>query len=536
MSDLEPSEFKEVEGGQFDFGGLSIMHEQQQASSDDTTMEGLQQARALLSIIKDPLGLCDEAYQQQLKLNPALLSTTSELFDPKLYLARVHADTPTADLQKGLENLEQDVDTRQLAIKELVRQNFARFVTAKNSIDLVYEDMTQKGLADPDNPQFGTKRAREKLQDAHTKALKIFEPLVKRTEREADLKKRLEFVRKYKRTVFDVEAVLKQAFKTYDYASAVSDYRRGRDIIEEQRRTGNNEHYLALAKFWQGKVDPEARRLLTSVKERFLGAEAGWGDYQSVLGYIQLAGGLDPGVDYEQVWADDYAKRVFESLEEAMKNCQQSISELEHSWRQTEDDAGSLTRCLLRLCRSKQYNQILKLDYLPVALWGERQVYFDNAAVLLGRSMSVLLASPRVNAGTFLESFFKQMTGHVMGLLDSKHENGQALVAFYGIHRALLSINVIVSKHPNCKTNTMNKMIYMLTKTLVKHAWSLTPKECGNVAKYEEWSIDTSDYSTALVRSLELTLLQYKDSTMKLLQMLQKVPFVSRLITSYKSP
>ena len=71
---------------------------------------------------------------------------TNKKFQPRQFLLQVHKHTAYNDLVSGEERLRRGVDQRAEALKSLVHQNFDRFVSAKNTIDHVYEEMKSKQL------------------------------------------------------------------------------------------------------------------------------------------------------------------------------------------------------------------------------------------------------------------------------------------------------------------------------------------------------------------------------------------------------
>lgn len=71
---------------------------------------------------------------------------TNKKFQPRHFLLQVHRNTPYNELVQGEERLRRDVDQRAEALKSLVHQNFDRFVSAKNTIDHVYDEMKSKQL------------------------------------------------------------------------------------------------------------------------------------------------------------------------------------------------------------------------------------------------------------------------------------------------------------------------------------------------------------------------------------------------------
>lgn len=79
------------------------------------------------------------------KVEPSIL-LSSPNFDARLYLRLVHQYTSYEDLIAAQSSLQGALDLRRETLKTLVKQNFDRFVNAKNSIDTVYADMRVKGM------------------------------------------------------------------------------------------------------------------------------------------------------------------------------------------------------------------------------------------------------------------------------------------------------------------------------------------------------------------------------------------------------
>ena len=63
-----------------------------------------------------------------------------------MFLRTVHLDTSYADLLVGAQTLRFTLDQKAEALKKLVHDNFDGFVSAKNTIDTVYNEMKAKSL------------------------------------------------------------------------------------------------------------------------------------------------------------------------------------------------------------------------------------------------------------------------------------------------------------------------------------------------------------------------------------------------------
>jgi exocyst complex component 2 len=65
----------------------------------------------------------------------AKMTLSSPSFDPRVYLVEVHGDSTAAELETGTLRLQGMVDKRTETLKALVKENFDRFVNAKDTVD-----------------------------------------------------------------------------------------------------------------------------------------------------------------------------------------------------------------------------------------------------------------------------------------------------------------------------------------------------------------------------------------------------------------
>lgn len=79
------------------------------------------------------------------------MSICSPNFHPRHFIRTVHRDTSFTDLVSGVIHLQGSSQQRSDTLKNLVKQNFGRFINAKNSVELVYQDMKQRGLTSEDH-------------------------------------------------------------------------------------------------------------------------------------------------------------------------------------------------------------------------------------------------------------------------------------------------------------------------------------------------------------------------------------------------
>lgn len=120
----------------------------------------------------DPLGLKGEyskdigSRRLSVSRDQAIL-LSSPSFSPREFFAKVHAETDYSSVQRGIANLESAINGSADALKDLVKANFDKFVSAKNTIDELHVELEERlfsrhmfGLDEPSASIQGTQRIR----------------------------------------------------------------------------------------------------------------------------------------------------------------------------------------------------------------------------------------------------------------------------------------------------------------------------------------------------------------------------------------
>ncbi|KAF2747811.1 hypothetical protein M011DRAFT_525983 [Sporormia fimetaria CBS 119925] len=211
--------------------------------------------------------------------NRFLLSSTT--FSPSLFLSQVHGDASTDSLLSGLEFLSRSIEKKSASLKVLVESNFERFVSAKATIDRVYNEMRQVAQEPPESPQqpprsrhgrgpsrssfssrkasgagvgmlepapgekkrknalvkeseYGVSGIKVPLTEVAVKAEEVWGPAINSQEKEEALQAILESVEKH-RGLFEVGALLQDAVRRRDHDAIVEEYARARKYAEDAR-------------------------------------------------------------------------------------------------------------------------------------------------------------------------------------------------------------------------------------------------------------------------------------------------------------
>ncbi|KAF2279317.1 uncharacterized protein EI97DRAFT_412232 [Westerdykella ornata] len=210
--------------------------------------------------------------------NRFLLSSTT--FSPSLFLSQVHRDASTDSLLSGLDFLSRSIEKKSASLKVLVESNFERFVSAKATIDRVYNEMRQVGK-EPESPpprrhtrgpsrssfssrkasssgvsgpatlepapserkrknalvkesEYGVHGIKVPLTEVAAKAEEVWGPAINSREKEETLQAILASVDKH-RGLFEVGSALQDAIRRKDHENIVEEYGRARKYAEEAR-------------------------------------------------------------------------------------------------------------------------------------------------------------------------------------------------------------------------------------------------------------------------------------------------------------
>ncbi|KAI8331626.1 exocyst complex component Sec5-domain-containing protein [Choanephora cucurbitarum] len=184
----------------------------------------------------DPLGVYRSIFPEDMRntninqlKEKATLIIANNKFQPRHFLLQVHRDTSYNDLVEGEDRLRRGVDQRAEAQKNLVHQNFDRFVSAKNTIDHVYEEMKAKQLNEEQD--YGILGIQKALDAANTRAEQVYGPVVERRQRAEKVRSTLYILQRY-RFLFNLPSSLLESIKQTKYEAAIRDYKKGKYLYQ----------------------------------------------------------------------------------------------------------------------------------------------------------------------------------------------------------------------------------------------------------------------------------------------------------------
>ncbi|KAG0038947.1 hypothetical protein BGZ82_010243 [Podila clonocystis] len=203
-----------------------------QSNTRDRRNNSMDDETSTLSEQVDLLGLVrgNVLKSKNVRGDANLISSTQKSFNPQRYLYAVHADTSYDDLVQGVDNLKHSIDQRSSALKVLVQNNFDRFVSAKNVIDSVYDDMKEKTLNEAQD--YGTHRLNTILRESYGKAHEVINPVLERREKIEKLRSTVGLLEPY-RLFFNLPNTLQESIKQGKYQLAARDYNKGKVLLAQ---------------------------------------------------------------------------------------------------------------------------------------------------------------------------------------------------------------------------------------------------------------------------------------------------------------
>jgi exocyst complex component 2 len=218
--------------------------------------------------------------------NRFLLSSTT--FSPSLFLSQVHSTASTDSLLQGLDFLSRSIEKKSASLKVLVEDNFERFVSAKATIDRVYNEMRDVGKEEEEPPgaagrrltltgpgharirsngsrssfsgrnssnphssgkpvdkekrknalvkesEYGVLGIKVPLTEVAVKAEEVWGPALGGREKEEALKAILATVEK-NRGLFEVGSAIQEAVRRKDHETIVEEYTKARKMADDAR-------------------------------------------------------------------------------------------------------------------------------------------------------------------------------------------------------------------------------------------------------------------------------------------------------------
>ncbi|KAL2916082.1 Exocyst complex component S5 [Polyrhizophydium stewartii] len=150
-------------------------------------------------------------------------------FDATFFLREIHKQTSHKDLEQGAVRLKVSIEQRDEVIKGLVKKYFAKFVSAKSTIDSFYREMRQKNLISL--PDYGIAPFEKALENLETNANKLYGPVLGRRSNGDKIRIALSILEGWK-FFFNLPSSLTDQIKKGKYDGAVRDFKKGKYLMQ----------------------------------------------------------------------------------------------------------------------------------------------------------------------------------------------------------------------------------------------------------------------------------------------------------------
>ncbi|OLY81074.1 Exocyst complex component SEC5A [Smittium mucronatum] len=258
------------------------------------------------------------------------------------FLLAIHKDASYSDLIHGAKALRLAMSHRSEALKVLVKNNFGRFVEAKNKIDLLYDEMKTHSFGQ--DQEYGTKKFQDAIKKCTDNAEKIYNPIISRRNKADKIRSTLSVVGRYK-FFFNLPHSLIELTRLNKFDSAVREYKKGKILLRQLKfnsgQVGSDLRQATALDFIVDKVWEEVQNSLIELRSALyvhLSQSYRPLDTQEVvirhLYDLDLEPEEDPVGFYlkkQYLWISEQMEEVHENLSKKQKNLSLSIKPILHS-------------------------------------------------------------------------------------------------------------------------------------------------------------------------------------------------------------
>jgi hypothetical protein len=167
---------------------------------------------------RDPLGVL-RVPPRGIKKIP---NVEEEGFDPAHLLSLVHGQTKYEDLVAGAKRLTRKLSSQEEDIKQLVRDNFDRFISCKDVIDNLYSLITENEAS---TSETGTGKMEETYAEIIRRAKNVYGPLLSRKTEAERIRQALSVLSRFA-FLFALPSKIAANIKAGEYDKAVQHYKK----------------------------------------------------------------------------------------------------------------------------------------------------------------------------------------------------------------------------------------------------------------------------------------------------------------------
>ncbi|KAM9985523.1 hypothetical protein ACTFIZ_009057 [Dictyostelium cf. discoideum] len=222
-TEKEPSKWNNVRDGWQEFledeTAFFVSQEDQNKQNGDIQIEDSNK-------FYDPLGILKLPPRKAASVKKELLSLESESFSPVTFLSEIHSQTNFTELSIGVKKLKEESTSKAKEIKYLVKENFEHFVKCKDTVDEVYNLISNSKMLEDMSGSF-TKII--------NKSSTVYHPLLSNKKKADEIRKVLTLLNKYK-VIFKLPGKIQENIKQNEYEKAVHNYKNAKTLITSSQK------------------------------------------------------------------------------------------------------------------------------------------------------------------------------------------------------------------------------------------------------------------------------------------------------------
>ncbi|KAK9814628.1 hypothetical protein WJX72_008970 [[Myrmecia] bisecta] len=161
---------------------------------------------------------------------------TNDHFDPEVYLGLVHGETSSQDLKAGRLHLKSELSERTGQLKALVKENFDRFISCKNTIDDIHLRLRKAEGEEGDNIRgdsgASTSDMAECVLEVQEEARHAFGSMLERAAMSERIKSVVSLLKRYE-SLFRLPTRIRQETERGEYEQVISEYKKARALMAD---------------------------------------------------------------------------------------------------------------------------------------------------------------------------------------------------------------------------------------------------------------------------------------------------------------
>ncbi|CAI4058344.1 hypothetical protein SKDZ_04G3790 [Saccharomyces kudriavzevii ZP591] len=210
-----------------------------------------------LSYIKDPLNGQEMSKElQHLPNNSTRLKylVNSKQFNVKAFLRDMHKQDSFNDLNNSLDKLDSDIQDQSVNLKQLVGNNFTKYVKIKNKLDQIYKEFDEKTnekiqVDSPKENQINVESLNKKVDEVIRTTTFKLKPLMDNYQKILNYQATKKFIERYK-FYFNLPKCLKKCLNNNNFNEFMIQYSKGLTICRDFNQNSDTSQSLIIKRIW----------------------------------------------------------------------------------------------------------------------------------------------------------------------------------------------------------------------------------------------------------------------------------------------